>query len=508
MFNHNFYPTPPELIAQILNGVSLTDKTVLEPSAGSGNIVDYLQSQGCKEVLACENDPRLKAILETKCRVIEADFIKVTKEQVSHIDLIVMNPPFTADEKHILHAWEIAPEGCEIVALCNWQTVKNPFSRSRENLKAVCESYGSTENIGQAFKTAERQTEVEIGLIRLFKPNNNSETEFQGFFLDEEEEPESQVEGLQTYDAIRDLVNRYVQAVKVFDRQLETAYEMNSLTSIFGGCEIGFSCHVENGTIKRNEYKKSLQKSAWKYVFSKMNMNHLLTRNLRQEINKFVETQEKIPFTMRNIYHMLSMVYQTRSQIMDKAIIEVFEKLTQHYHDNRFNVEGWKTNSHYMLNEKFILPYMTERGWSGEMNVKYNSNSEIIDDLNKALCYITGTKYDDRDTLYSFCQSKWVAYDFEENIIGEEKHGNESDLKWRLNRKGYSEDQYTTVQIKPGWGEWHEWGFFEMKGFKKGTMHFRFKDQSVWALLNQRIAKIKGFPLPEKFNSYYSKKAA
>lgn len=33
--------------------------------------------------------------------------------------------------------------------------------------------------------------------------------------------------------------------------------------------------------------------------------------------------------------------------------------------------------------------------------------------------------------------------------------------------------------------------------FKKGTGHFKFKDENVWALFNQNIARIKGFPLPE-----------
>lgn len=507
MFNQDFWPTPLEELPGILNGVEIANKIVLEPSAGFGNIVQYLQAQGAKEVIACEKDQQLKSILQTKCEVIADDFLKLTKEDISHVQLIVMNPPFTRDEQHILHAWSIAPDGCEIVALCNWETLRNPWSQDRKSLKAVCSEYGASENLGQIFKNAERKTEVEIGKIRLFKPSDDYQTEFSGFFMDEEDRPSFKTEGLITYDVIRDLVNRYVEAVKVFDEQLQTAYKMNSLTSIFGGAEIGFSCHIDNGKTSRAKYKKSLQKSAWKYIFSKLNLNHLLTSKLREEINKFVETQEQVPFTERNIYHLLDMVYQTRGQMMDKVVIEVFEELTKHYHENRYNVEGWKTNSHYMLNEKFIIPSMTEKGWHGEMNVKYGSNTQKTDDLNKALCYLTGAKYNDQETLYDFCRSKWVAYDFEENIIGETR-SNEYDLKRTLQKQGISEDEYTTTQVKPNWGEWHEWGFFEIKGFKKGTMHFRFKDRKVWELLNRKIAEIKGFPLPEKNNDYYSSKVA
>lgn len=48
------------------------------------------------------------------------------------------------------------------------------------------------------------------------------------------------------------------------------------------------------------------------------------------------------------------------------------------------------------------------------------------------------------------------------------------------------------------YGQWVEWGYFKIKGFKKGTMHFEFLDRELWARFNQRIAKIKGYPLYEK----------
>jgi hypothetical protein len=34
--------------------------------------------------------------------------------------------------------------------------------------------------------------------------------------------------------------------------------------------------------------------------------------------------------------------------------------------------------------------------------------------------------------------------------------------------------------------------------YKKGTVHFEFKDREVWAALNARYARIKGQVLPEQ----------
>lgn len=38
MFNPDFYPTPPEVAAEMLDQLDLRGKTVLEPSAGKGDL--------------------------------------------------------------------------------------------------------------------------------------------------------------------------------------------------------------------------------------------------------------------------------------------------------------------------------------------------------------------------------------------------------------------------------------------------------------------------------------
>ena len=37
-----------------------------------------------------------------------------------------------------------------------------------------------------------------------------------------------------------------------------------------------------------------------------------------------------------------------------------------------------------------------------------------------------------------------------------------------------------------------------IRGYKKGTMHFKFKDERVWQMFNTEVARIKGWPLPDK----------
>jgi hypothetical protein len=266
------------------------------------------------------------------------------------------------------------------------------------------------------------------------------------------------------------------------------------------------------------DFKIQLQKNAWSTVFNKMNMDKYMTAKLKEKISKFVEEQSETPFTRKNIYNMLQFVYDTNSNRMDDVLVEVFDTLTQHYDENRFHVEGWKTNSHYMINEKFIIPYMTKLRHGGGIEVHWNGNGNKVDDLTKALCYLTGQNYDDYLSL-----ENWVS---RVRIKDEDYYRNNADVRSRAESqfKHYSTDWRTAKEFNKKWtketyiescietaiekcehyerrefGKWYDWGFFEVKGFKKGTMHFKFKDRKVWEFFNVRVGEIKGYELPESF---------
>lgn len=458
MFNPDFYPTPLEVIEKMISGIELQGKTILEPSAGSCSIVDVLQQNGAS-VLACENDQRLKAIVKSKCKHIADNFLTLKSEDVSHIHAVVMNPPFSRGAEHLIHAYNIAPKGCRIVCLLNAETLKNPYSMQRKELFSIVSENGSWSNIGNCFSTAERQTDVQVALITLQKAGDNYSTEFEGFFMGEDPE-EAQENGIMSYNAVRDLVNRYVAALKIYDEQLEAGKKMNSLLSGFYGESLAFSCTEKGAPKLRNDFKVDLQKAAWKFVISKFDLNKYATRGLREDINRFTESQQNIPFTMRNVYKMIEMIIGTAGNRMDAAILEAFDMLTKHHHDNRFNVKGWKTNGHFLVGKKFILPNMVspakEYGYtSATYNYFSHGNGEKISDLEKALCFACGINYDKILTIYH-----------------------------SISRNSYGE-YYDNCE------------FFKYKAFKNGNMHFEFKSEKVWEQFNAKVAQLKGYPLFE-----------
>lgn len=469
MFNKDFYPTPDHVIDMM--GIDCRDKVVLEPSAGKGNIVNWLKANGAAEVLACEKNEDLAQIVKSKARLIGNDFLNVTAEQISHVNMIVMNPPFSADETHILHAWEIAPPGCEIISLSNWETLASAYTGKRRELQRLIRDNGTEQNLGDVFANAERKTGVEIGLVRLFKPSAG-ESEFEGFFMEEDEE-QPQENGVMRFDAVRDIVQRYVYAVKCWDEYEVISNKMAELTRPFKIGRFSLEIGYDNEVTSREAFKKELQKRAWKTLFHMMNLNKYVTSGVMKDINKFVEQRSQYPFTMKNIYHMFDIIVGTREQTFDKALVEAVDNFTMHTNENRFNVEGWKTNAGHMLNKKFIVGWTFNfYSYTGYLTPSHGYRFDYMQDLTKVLCALTGENYDKLKTLYNCCRdvkpqpNEWFNWDFE----------------WT---------EGDEIKTKPG--------FFKVKGFKKGTMHVQFQDPKVWELLNRRYAKIKGQVLPEKF---------
>lgn len=480
--NPDFYPTPNGVIEQMMLGEDFVGKTILEPSAGKGNIVDWLKENRAGRVIACENDPNIRKLLNGKCEVIADDFLTVTADMVSHIDYIVMNPPFSKGARHILHAWEIAPPGCIIVALCNSSNLDSCYRSDYQTLQETVKLYGNEEYLGEVFNHAERRTGVSVSLVKLYK-GGEGENEWDGFFFSEVDEDTANLndkEGIMHYNVVRDLVNRYVSAVKLFDETMQAAKRINETAEFFdyttdedgqqhmqtyGYLPIKFGAVKASNDhateVTHDQYKKELQKYYWRIIFHKLNMEKYATQNLREQINKFIEMQKNVPFTMGNVYRVIDMVIQTTGQRMQKALQEAFDHICSFSAENSTAGEKWKTNSNYMVNKKFIVPWMCSTyEWDRQrayLELNWGGSMDKLEDVNKALCYLTGTNYDEVQSLREAVRRQ-----------------------------------------HPLWGEWFTWGFFRCKGFKKGTMHFEFLDEDVFFKFNYEVAKLRGWSLPKR----------
>ena len=479
--NVDFYPTPKEVVERMLMGEDIAGKTILEPSAGKGDICTVLREYGATNILVCENDDHNRKLLQGKYdEFLCDDFLQLTSERVSHIDYIVMNPPFSKGCEHIHHAYDIAPPGCTIIALCNNSNFSNYYRNSYESkVKELIDNFGHHESLGRCFSTAERKTDVDVALIKLYKEGTGA-NEFDGYMfesVDSDSLNGNTSEGLVAYNFVRDLVSRYTGAVKLFDETMEATRRINEMAYFDDPADHDKPSYFKANipiifkAVKRNEdsrysdtpvthalYKKELKRYYWGIIFRKLNMDKYATKELREQINKFIETQGAVPFTMKNIYKVVDMVIQTNGQRMQRALVEVFDKICSLSAQNSTAGEKWKTNSNYMVNKRFIVDFIghpQDSRWPDKnVRITYGGNIDAISDLVKALCWLTATNYDEIGSLDSHCRKQHLD-----------------------------------------WGTWFEWGFFRVRVYKKGTAHFEFLDENVWARFNQEVAKTKGWHL-------------
>ena len=517
MFSKDFYPTPEKVIEIMCNGLSLENSIAYDPQAGSGNILQYLKSRKAI-VYASENNEKLSEIAKSYCdKFIGYDFFDINKVDVCDVKFIIMNPPFSNQEDHILHAWEIAPPECIIVTLCNHESISNPRNKKGTEIIRLSEEFGSYEKLGKIFIRAERSTAVDIGIIRLIKPKDeNQEDDFSDFFsMDGDEEDLNTGEGIIKHNDVYSLVKRYVGAIKMFDdvenmaKNLELLIEPINHYNLLQTGIYETDGNRRMDKINKKDFSVKLQQMAWRHVFKLFNIEKYATVTLKEKLDIFIKNQENLPFSMRNIFNVVEIIYGTRESRLNMIISDAFDSICSFSYENSEAKDGWKTNSNYKVNKKFIIPYCTDYDsrWPREfVSLSYSAGAKI-DDINKALCFITGINYDlILEMSYHFSDNykihvkdaeteKFVSKPYD-SIFYRDRHYAAKSYSDELNKNGHN----TTLFYMPNfeWGEWYEWAFYRIKFHKKGTAHFEFLDEKVWQAFNHAAAKAKGWALPKE----------
>lgn len=125
-----FFATPPEVadwLVMLAGGVH-EDEKVLEPSAGTGAIIDAIH-RNCKDVIVdCfELMPENKEILSKKenINLLGDDF---TTFNLALYDKIIANPPFSKNQdiRHVKRMYEHLKQGGTVAAImgCHWESAQ------------------------------------------------------------------------------------------------------------------------------------------------------------------------------------------------------------------------------------------------------------------------------------------------------------------------------------------------------------------------------------------------
>jgi hypothetical protein len=480
--NPDFYPTPIKLIHRMLSKIDFKYiRSVLEPSAGKGDIAEAIKKQfeytrnyrhsNNFDIDTIEIDTNLTHILKGKnFRVVHDDFLNYNS--FKKYEAIIMNPPFSTGEKHLIKAIEMQQKGGKIVCLLNSETLKNPFSNSRKELIQLLEKYNAeVEYIDNAFVDAERKTNVQTALIYIDIPK----IEYNSVILDElkKEESYSKNEHNSTTiiesDFIRGIVSQYNYEVKA---GLKLIDEYNSLRPLmlknFNSdvpvLKLELEYKDDSSTIE-NAYIKQIRAKYWNALFSNDQFMGLFTSNLKQKYRELVDELKDYDFSFYNIYTLRIQLSKEMVQGVEETILNLFEEFSyKHYYDemskNIHLFNGWKTNNAYKINKKVIIPlnayYDMQHSW-GRYEPTHYRVLDKLRDIEKVFNYL------------------------------DDEHTEEIDLKEALK---FAEVYGETKKI--------ETKYFHVTFYKKGTTHIEFKNMELLHKFNLFAGKSKNW-LPSSY---------
>lgn len=428
MFNNNpdFYPTPTRIIDKMLAGIDFKlIQTVLEPSAGKGNIVEavnnkfkyshsYSYNKEIKwDIDTIEKNENLQYILKGKgYRIIHDDFLNL--ETYKHYDLIVMNPPFSEGDKHLLKAIEMQEKtGGKIVCLLNAETLNNPYSNTRKELQRKLEDHhAEIEFISNAFADAERSSYVEIALIKIDIPKAQYDSIIldelkQQEFLNQQQQTEQHNNYIVDSDYIKRIVAQYNFEVKAGLKLIEE-YEalkplmLNTFKEDKYSKESVLSLAISDRNANKNEllsnaYIKQIRAKYWEALFMSDEFMGLFTTNLRQKYYNQIDELEDYDFSAYNIYTIRIQLNKEMIKGVEDTILDLFDEFSHKYHwynetsKNIHYFNGWRTNECWKINKKVIIPLQgfrdLEYSWGGFKPTYYDVVNKLTD-IEKVFNYL------------------------------------------------------------------------------------------------------------------------
>ena len=492
MMPKDYYPTPQNIIEKMICGLDFTMiRSILEPSAGKGDIVEALKKkeenhnkyygrQNYQFDIDCiEINQNLQHILKGKSfRVVYNDFL--TYETWKEYDLIILNPPFSNGCKHLLKALEMQKRnGGAVVCLLNAETIKNPCTNDRQDLQRKLTEYNAKiEFIQDAFMVAERKTAVEIALVKVQLPEVQGESFIlEGLRKTQERREFQEEENTQLIDSdfFKAIVNQYQLEVEAGIKLIKEYYAMQPfILSQFGknektgetiqkgGCII--SMKVSKDGLSVNEYIKAVRRKYWTALFENKKFIGQLTNNLQRDFYNKVEDLSNYDFSLYNIYQLKIDIQKKVVSGIEETIIALFDELSHKYSywdetsKNIHYYNGWKTNQSWVVNKKVVIPLSGYRdlqySWGGFRPTHYDTVKKL-QDIEKCFNYLDGGLTE--------------AVDLEESLKFAEEFGETKD-----------------IQLK----------YFTVTFYKKGTCHITFNNDELLKKFNIFGSQHKGWLPP------------
>lgn len=415
--NSGFYPTPSKLAGKMLSYVDWKNVfTILEPSAGKGDLADAVSAfarnyrnsrrisfnENDTYIDCIERDSDLAALLRGKGRhVVHDDFL--TFRSFKKYDLCIMNPPFDSGDEHFLHALSLMERGGQIVCLLNAETIRNPYTNRRKILlQQLHEHNARIEFIENAFRHAQRPTDVEIALVYVNIPKKEVPSDILASLrrAHEKSAPASeQATDLASADWLQNMIDGYNFEAALGEKLIN---EFAALRPYMDpGREYGEPLlslkvgdrNTGNNASLLNSYLFGLRAKYWSNLLRRPELTDKMTSAMQQDYNGKVNSLSEYDFSRYNIEAVMREIAHQLSRGVEDSILELFETFSTKYSwypesaNNIHYYNGWATNKAHKVGMKVIIPSNGCHATYGGGLDTWRVNS-LISDLERAMNYL------------------------------------------------------------------------------------------------------------------------
>lgn len=496
----DFYETPGWLIDKMLDCIKkdriyFPALSFLEPSAGRGAIAERIiaeikgsRADDKKYVDLIEIEPELQHVLKGKeLKLVHDDFM--TFNTFKPYDVIIANFPFSVGDKHLMKAIQMQERhGGQIVCLVNAETLRNPFTNLRKELRQKLDRYeAEIEYLSDAFEEGERPSDVEVALINVTMPSIISIDESlileQMEMAKEYEEMDDSSNAVASSEEIKRICETFRYMAESGVRFIEEYYRLNAAVfsadikdsryepplislMINGQSTKGYDKNKTKAEAV-NEFLEATRLKYWNLIFNSSSIRSLTTEQVYDSLQAMLDDMRQYDVTPFNAYQIQRSLIETLSENIEDAIEKMFDNLTKYADDgkNILYYNGWKTNKGWKLGKKAIIPLNAFNTFSKRMDIDYKIKPRIVE-LQKVLNYLcTGKQKIDVDELHK----KLEEY----------------------NQQGQMKNL--------------EFDYFKLTFYKRGTCHIEFKDERLIERFNIFVGKKRSW-LPPTYGKkeYYN----
>jgi hypothetical protein len=185
---------------------------------------------------------------------------------------------------------------------------------------------------------------------------------------------------------------------------------------------------------------KELDGRAWEYLLEQSGLKSFLDADARAKWSKAIEANDYPPLTRENIHATFRALYDTRGDMFERGVVEIFRSLSWDY----------RTNSPRKFGKRLILRYAVHVWKDGSFGGPESRATDRLDDLLRVMSVLDGKPEPDyRQRSYTrLCEQGWPK----------------------------------TSQVA-------DLGYLSLRGFKNGNGHVTFVRLDLVDKLNEILAK-------------------